>query len=477
MLNSAGKNGTISRELGQDSMIIFYFDESLEDRQPDLESLLECSWLDLNHVLFDMIPDFLNLSFNIHKYFSAFFLSSYSGIRKKEQIRGFKFRYLFTYSHKELHLKKRRMLLVNMKKVMNNFWAWVRTHTIFYIPKMFQKIKEHFLSLRTQAMQSIFTKEIIGDSKERLAERHQDLAQQTLQNNARIARKDKWFHEQNILKQQNDPKYKEKAYKIQLKEYNKYKDTQKHLIIATNNTNKSINETKEKEKEKEQPKDTNFIQYVTNSLLTAAYNRFISLYKNMSAARTTIGALVMNMKEEITKFNKEAFYLGLKIPYKYQRRIQYARRKIKKQYLPTKRFKRLEKLFKRNRIGLFQRVREILAEQQSRRLLKPLLRYTVKAGAFHAFSFWNDYIAKFKEKYTQMIRKPLLISNVPYFLGDIFAYQINQFNNNLVSLCIAEALPKEPKETAFQFFPELKQYIKTNLIELKRMLRCTSFGH
>lgn len=466
----------------QESNIIEYFTESSrQGTLDDSDFFIIFDWTYFNDIFFNVYNDILSFWFDISKYFLSFFLPRRQ-LAKKRQIRGFKFKNLFVYSTKQLKIKKRRMLLVNMKKTLNNFWAWIRTHTIFYIPKVMQKIKDYFYSLRNQV--SFFTPKNGIHSRKKKRKSRKELFEDIEKNEKRMKRKAAFFKEQAAFKRKRDPRYKEKAVKIQqgelrtyIEKHKEYYNELRELYITKPRVPFSVKNITTK------PKEQKVIQLYVNQLLSIIQKRFLNYINTYQTALNLPEKqnVILQMGENIFKhFKQYPIYVTRKINYHVSRRLQWGIRQIKKQFLPPPQYKKLQQIYKRDRVGLFQELTRILARKQSKRQLKPTTLYTLKCALKLARISWKRYVRRFKRQY-KVYQQSRIIQHYDknYFGTDIykiFEYNYNELIAVFVNLVIRARTPVN-LESSSQILPKIKEYLTTNLAELKRILSNTSFGH
>lgn len=473
----------------QESNITLYLNE-LESIRSEEEHLPKCDWHDIIQQFMQpiYIEHIQELAFNIYKYFLTIFLRK-KLIRKKDSVRAFKFYDLYTYRAKRLKIKKKVMLLLNMKKTLNNFWAWIRTHTIYYISKKAQSLRKYFFKLRDALPGFIDVARVLNfkDDVRLGLPRIRTLEKQIGRSLARLERKHKWLSLQNYFKRVHDSSFNIKNYDRQVLEYMsflkklynqlydyrklrpiveaaRYYLTHQHLFpkqipdqfLTITDTFKS-----------------KLPQYFVNMLKNVRWkflrsNHYIS--KNLRRKPQTTWRL--KLKAYLTQQQIQTASNILQEFYLPKNKREYAERTIKKQFLPPAQYQKLKRKFKRNRNTLFRQMRAILVLQESKKAALHSLLYTLQKATVLTDKYFRNIItgSSFRLKKQQAE----YLYGINQVMARSFEYNVSAFINNCVNLLkgyyanLSTAIPT--------IINTVKTKINTTILELKRVLRYTQVG-
>lgn len=455
--------------LNAESNITLYF---LENELP-----IENFWLprwDWNtlHIEFTInLTNICTLAFNLFKYFLTFFLPNRTVILYKEEVRTFKFYDLYTFSAKQLKVKKRRMLLLNMKKTLNNFWAWIRTHTIFYIPKIKQTVSHYFIKLQNLLpIFSTYGKILnIKDEIKTIEDLEIKLNKQLDQSYARIVRKYNWLKHQHALKKAHDLRFNERNYNKQSDEYMRFlikqndQLTQLSKIRSRDYTLQQQLMIRSKNLTNDLPKKLLHLFHNFKSKILRATTMIFKDIKFQFLKRfyekDKLEGFVIEPDNEIQTYN-ELETIANKLNLK--RAIPYAIKAITKRYLPYPQYKKLEKKFRSNRRALFKKIRKVLILRESYKL--PLLNFLSNIKKAY-IKFTGDFALRYDLFIAAAAKAVVPIQKTT---PQIFEYNVSKF----IPVCIqlvarGTKIPEELKHTENV---QIRNYSKINLLELKRIL-------
>lgn len=377
-------------------------------------------------------------------------------LRKPIQLIFLNTKTLFTLSVKNLHVEKKRMLLLNTKKTQNNFWGWIRTHIIYFIPKIYNKIKNYFYNFRVER------------TKIKQMEQQRHLLQQNkedeITNNHRIARKIGWLKEQIRQQRIQKGKYKlKKQYNIQKQEYYNYLEKKAALKKQKEMLNTKYATANYK---------LNFWNTLQRLVLITIENSH-SFFHNFVKPATAVPQIqyvnpkipetLSNYFEAIPKFFfKKLSGLAL-------RDYKEAQRSIKRRFVEPTLFKKLKQQYKRDRKGLFNKITEILKERADKKYIYLFLIKMLKRAV-------KKVKQQYKRNYKKFIKNiklapKLKLQNITFNTVNIpfklFEYNLNAFSTILLKLFVYE----DPKQHfIFEKLAGIRDYFKINFAEIKRIL-------
>lgn len=358
---------------------------------------------------------------------------------------------MFVLSIKNLHLEKKRILLLNTKKTLNNFWGWIRTQVIYYIPKMYNKIKNYFYNFRIERKKE--------EQKQTLLNLLQKVKEDQMTNTHRIERKRKWLREQVRQQRIQKEKYKlKKQYDIQKQEYITYLNKEKTL-------------------QNKQTLLSSKYAYLNNRFtLLNTFQRLIliavtswnnKLYAMTQPVKDLFNVKIINPIVELSKI----YYK--KLSKATLRRYNQSQRVIKRRFVEPDLFKKLKQQYKRDRNGLFQKITQILTQREMKRqvyihlfCIKTMQTAFEKVKSYVNLTYLNFtskviFASKFK------IQNYLINFNKNLYTFNLFKYNLNEYFKVLVNLLIYK---KSGQHFLLKNDNEILPYSKINFIELKRIL-------
>lgn len=433
--------------------------------------------------LFNNIELIQELAFNIYKYFLTIFLHKIRTIRNKETIRTFKFYDLYTYSAKLLKVSKKAMLLLNMKKTLNNFWAWIRAHTIFYTKKQRHGLKHYFLRIRDTLLGLYDIGYRFGSQDTyKAASIAEEKIQQALdRSDARINRKHAWLTQQREYRDNHDLRFKPKHYRQQTKEYINFLKKKQDQILNLHKVKEKLSQS----------------LYVLNhphvyphriaatflTYLQTFKSRFVQMLYTLFAK---VERKLLHVRYQNLKLGYESTQRPPEIPFDLDndnqlnnepetrlidhyiswRTIKYAINTIKKRYVPYDQFKKIQRKFRRTRYKIFKRIRLILVTKESAKLQMHNMQYALNKALIKVkrdFALTRQYSINIINK-----KKREYLYSTDKVTARIFPYNFSELLKVFVKLFEKQYQILHPKKMT-----ELKvtnPNIETNLLELKRIL-------
>lgn len=436
-------------------------------------NLTDFVWISGHSVINQITKTLTNLLSNLITSFSTFFQNELTGFktrRKKNEKEKYKsFQIFYFYTLKLLQVRKKRMLLINTKKTANNFWAWIRTQIIYFIPKFMPFVMNLYKKAKSIVKQVAkpFSFNLSNTKKELVT------VNETIKRNLhRIDRKEKWFTRQNELRSLHKENYKSnKQYKIQIEEYWDY---QKQLMKAELKKYKleseieNINYYKEKQKEDREkkkytlPKFRNFVVHYRNML----FKQIKSFYTKVIASNTLPTQQFVEPDDESTLFDflkKKTFIIIKKFNWRFQKTLNYAFKRVKRQHVPPAIFQPLKKHYKRNRPGLFKHITKILTQQVFRDFPILTIRKQMRRSLKHLRKRWLSVVKKQVKVTAHKYYTAQFVTHVK--ITDLLKYNLLKFLNLIRNTEMLAIQPKAPTATTV-----LTDYLNTNYLELKRML-------
>lgn len=467
----------------QESNITLYLNE-LESIRSEEEHLPNCDWHDIIQQFMQpiYIEHIQELAFNIYKYFLTIFLRK-KLIRKKDSVRAFKFYDLYTYRAKRLKIKKKIMLLLNMKKTLNNFWAWIRTHTIYYISKKAQSLRKYFFKLRDALPGFIDVARVLNfeHNLKYVPPRLRSLKGKISRSYARIKRKLNWFDEQNRYKAANDPRYREKNYNQQLQEYMKFLKKLNMQVDSYVNLKDILEYARDHMANRhlfptQLPKiflrsngkfKSRLPQYFVNSFNNNLW-KFIKsyYYKSNTGIRKHQNIWKLKLIEGLSaKQRMQTTAMKLRAVYLPKNTREYAEKIIRKQFVPPNLFQKLKRKFKRKRNALFRQIRMHLVLQESKKASLYSLLYTLQKAIISSNESFQGIVTRAKFRLKKQYAEYLYGLNQNYARS--FEYNLSEFINNCVKLL--KGYSENLTSPISTIVKAVKTKMNTTILELKRV--------
>lgn len=352
---------------------------------------------------------------------------------------------LFFYSRKLLRVKRKQMLLINMKNTPNNFWGWVRTQQIFFIPKNNPVTKSLLFKERLKLKLSRQVHKL-----QHATNRMQYLVVRTKK---RMERKKRWFRRQNALKRKYKEKYRnQKQYDKQQLEFAKYQQKDTQYQHGFNYLQKKLRFFPRAQK--------------YNQLFLHIWGKFINrvtyFYKASLHTNGMPNKQYFNSLFGLTfrDFMRRPFFVFKKPTWWLRKRMRYSFKIIRKRYIPAKQYEPLKRKYKRNRRGLLNRITQILKNREARKYALIMFNRRAKRALHRLKAAWQNAI-------TFMHITPIKHAVSASSISSLILWPQVIFQNNLTNfLNILKNIPSRVSITPVI----IRDYIHNNLLEIKRIL-------
>lgn len=352
---------------------------------------------------------------------------------------------LFFYSRRLLRVKRKQMLLINMKNTPNNFWGWVRTQQIFYIPKNNPITKSELFKERLKLRLSRQVHKV-----QHAVNRMRYLA---VRNQRRMERKQRWFRRQHALKRKYKEKYRnQKQYDKQQLEFTKYQKKDTLYQQGFKHFQKKLRMYPVIQKSNQL-----FLHFWDKFKTRVSYFYKASLHTNAMPDRqyfnSTFGLTFSDfMKKPFVIFKKPTWWL--------RKRMRYSFKIIRKRYIPAKQYEPLKRQYKRNRRGLLNRITQILKEQEAKKYALIMFNRRAKHAIRRLKATWQRAITFMNIAPTQN-KQNAGFKATPVLRPHVL------FQSNLISFFnILKNIPNRVTITPVI----IRDYVNNNLLEIKRIL-------
>lgn len=354
---------------------------------------------------------------------------------------------LFFYSPKLLKVKRKQMLLVNMKNTPNNFWGWVRTQQIFFIPKQNPITNRELFKERLKLR--------INRQLHKLQHATNRMHYLTVRNQRRMERKQRWFRRQHGLQRKYKEKYKnQKQYDKQQLEFAKYQRKDTMYQRGFNHFQQKLRKFPPMQK--------------SSQLFLHFWGRFLEriVYFYKASVRTNALPDKQNFNDlfglTFSDFMRRPFFISKKPTWWLRKRMRYSLKIVRKRYVPAKQYEPLKRQYKRNRRGLLKRITQILKEQEAAKYVLIMFNRRAKRALHKLKTTWQNAIAFMNINITAGN-----IGYTPQFMPSLILRPHTVFQNNITNFF--NMLKNIPSRVTI-LPATVRDYVHNNLLEIKRIL-------